>query len=252
MRAAKLATMMQAQIQPTPDGAIVFDPDAAAQAAFDPDWFEPEYWRARAAAQTATGGRGSALFVDAPFGNCALRHYRRGGMAAHVFGDRYLWAGPERTRSFAEFRLLQSLRAKDLPVPQPIAARFRRTGPQYRADILTRRVERAATLAELIGQGKFNATIASRVGAEIARFHAQGVYHADLNAHNILLTNDAVWLIDFDRGVLRRPARAWQQANLARLRRSLLKIGAASNGESEFESDLWKPLMAAWEKGAAS
>src|SRR5690348_7496093 len=40
MRAAKLAMMMQAQVQPTPDGLIVFDPDAAAQAAFDPDWFE--------------------------------------------------------------------------------------------------------------------------------------------------------------------------------------------------------------------
>ncbi|HTI96048.1 MAG TPA: 3-deoxy-D-manno-octulosonic acid kinase [Rudaea sp.] len=252
MRAAKLAMMMQAQVQPTPDGAIVFDPDAVAQAAFDPDWFEPEHWHARAAAQATTGGRGSAMFVDAPFGNCALRHYRRGGMAAHVFGDRYLWTGPERTRSFAEFRLLQSLRAKDLPVPQPIAARFRRAGPRYRADILTRRVEQAATLAELIGQGKFDAAIASRVGAEIARFHAQGVYHADLNAHNILLTNATVWLIDFDRGELRHPARTWQQANLARLRRSLLKIGAARNGASEFERDLWQPLMAAWEKEGAS
>lgn len=243
--------MMQAQVQPTPDGAIVFDPDAVAQAAFDPDWFEPEHWRARAATQTTTGGRGSAMFVDTPFGSCALRHYRRGGMAARVFGDRYLWTGPERTRSFAEFRLLQSLRGKKLPVPQPIAARFRRAGPQYRADILTRRVDLAATLAELIGRGKFDAAIASRVGAEIARFHAQGVYHADLNAHNILLTDASVWLIDFDRGELRHPARAWQLANLARLRRSLLKIGAARNGEPAFESDVWQPLVAAWEKGAA-
>jgi 3-deoxy-D-manno-octulosonic acid kinase len=90
------------------------------------------------------------------------------------------------------------------------------------------------------------------VGAEIARFHAHGVYHADLNAHNILLTDASVWLIDFDRGELRHPARAWQQANLARLKRSLLKIGAARNGEAEFERDLWLPLVAAWEKGAAS
>lgn len=247
---------MQAQVQPTPDGAIVFDAEAIAQArlnpaCFDPDWFEPEHWRARAAAQPTTGGRGSAMFVDAPFGSCALRHYRRGGMAARVLSDRYLWAGPERTRSFAEFRLLQSLREKNLPVPQPIAARFRRSGVQYRADILTRRVERAATLAELLAQDKFDAAIAARVGAEIARFHAQGVYHADLNAHNVLLADAAVWLIDFDRGELRRPARVWQQANLARLKRSLLKLGAARNGEAEFERGLWQPLIAAWEQGVA-
>lgn len=249
--------MTQAQVQPTPDGAIVFDAEAIAQARlnparFDPDWFEPEYWRARAAAQPTTGGRGSAMFVDAPFGSCALRHYRRGGMAARVLSDRYLWTGPERTRSIKEFRLLQSLRGKGLHVPQPVAARYRRRGTYYRADILTRRVERAATLAELLGEGRFDAAIAARVGAEIARFHAQGAYHADLNAHNVLLTDVAVWLIDFDRGELRVPARAWQQANLARLRRSLLKLGAARNGKSEFERDLWQPLTTAWEKEMAS
>lgn len=247
-----MALMTQAQFQPTPDGAIVFDPEAIAQARFDQDWFEPDYWRARAAAQATTGGRGSAMFIATPIGGCVLRHYRRGGMAARVFGDRYFWTGVEHTRSFAEFRLLQALRGKGLRVPQPLAARCRRSGVQYRADILTRRVEQAATLAELLAQGRLDAAVASRVGAEIARFHAQGAYHADLNAHNILLADAAVWLIDFDRGELRAPARTWQLANLARLKRSLRKIGAARNGESEFERDLWQPLLAAWEKGMAA
>jgi 3-deoxy-D-manno-octulosonic acid kinase len=244
--------MMQAQVQPTPDGAIVFDAEAISQAAFDPHWFEPEHWRARSAAQATTGGRGGALFISTPIGDCALRHYRRGGMAARVLGDRYLWTGPEHTRSFSEFRLLQSLREMNLPVPQPIAARYRRRGAQYRADILTRRVERASTLAELVAQGKLDGAVAAQVGAEIARFHAQGVYHADLNAHNILLADAAVWLIDFDRGVLRPRARVWQLANLARLKRSLLKIGAARNGEAEFERCLWQPLLLEWEKGIVS
>ena len=244
--------MMQAQVQPTPDGAIVFDADAIAQARFDPDWFEPEHWRARAAAQATTGGRGSAMFVATPIGNCVLRHYRRGGMAARILGDRYFWTGAERTRSFAEFRLLAALRDKGLPVPQPIAARHRRLGAQYRADILTRRIDGAATLGELFMQNQLDAVVTSRVGAEIARFQAHGAYHADLNAHNILLTDAAVWLIDFDRGELRNPARTWQQANRARLKRSLLKLGAARNGEDEFERGLWRPLLAAWEKEMAS
>jgi 3-deoxy-D-manno-octulosonic acid kinase len=251
MCAAKLKAMEQAQIQPTPDGAIVFDPDAVAQASFDPAWFEPEYWRARAVARATPGGRGTALFVEAPFGSCALRHYRRGGMAARLLGDRYLWAGAEGTRSFAEFRLLQALREKGLRAPQPLAARYRRHGAYYRADILTRRVDNAATLAEWLARQEPDAGVASRVGAAVAKFHAQGAYHADLNAHNVLLTPSDVWLIDFDRGELRAPARAWQQANLARLKRSLRKIGAARNGETAFERDLWRPLTAAWETGMA-
>jgi len=64
-----------------------------------------------------------------------------------------------------------------------------------------------------------------------------------------LLDADTVWLIDFDRGELRTPARDWQQANLARLQRSLRKLGAARDGEAAFEHALWNPLMAAYERG---
>ncbi len=243
---------MQAQIQSTPDGAIVFDPDAIAQAHFDPDWFEPEHWRARAPVHATAGGRGGTMFIDAPFGQCALRHYRRGGMAARVLADRYLWAGPERTRSFAEFRLLQSLRGKGLHVPLPVAARYRRGGAYYRADIITRRIERAVTLAELLAQGGIDSAVAARVGAEIARFHEAGAYHVDLNAHNVLLTDAAVWLIDFDRGDLRAPGCGWQRANLARLQRSLRKLGAVRGGEDVFERGLWQTLLAAYEKALAA
>ena len=243
---------MQAQIQPTPDGAIVFDPDAIAQAHCDPDWFEPEHWRARVPVQATAGGRGGTMFIDAPFGKCALRHYRRGGLAARLLADRYLWTGSERTRSFAEFRLLQSLCEKGLRVPLPVAARYRRRGAHYRADIITRRIERAATLAQLLAQGGIDSALAARVGAEIARFHAQGAYHADLNAHNVLLTDAAIWLIDFDRGELRNPVSAWQRANLLRLKRSLLKLGAARHGEDAFARGLWQPLLAAYETALAS
>jgi 3-deoxy-D-manno-octulosonic acid kinase len=243
--------MIQAQIQPTPDGAIVFDAAAIAQERFDPDWFEPEHWRAQDKVAGTRGGRGTALLVAAPFGESVLRHYRRGGMVARLLGDRYLWKSAEGTRSFAEFRLLATLREKGLNVPSPVAARYRRRGAWYRADILTRRIDKATTLAERIAVGDVDANVAAAVGAQIARFHAQGVFHADLNAHNVLLNDAGVWLIDFDRGALRAPARAWQQANMARLRRSLLKIGAAANGEDEFERGLWQPLVQAWEKGLA-
>ncbi|MDR3387724.1 MAG: 3-deoxy-D-manno-octulosonic acid kinase [Rudaea sp.] len=246
--------MIQAQLQTTADGAIVFDPVAAAQAGgaipggFDPDWFEAGHWRALGAAESARGGRGGAIYLDAPFGRSVLRHYRRGGMVAGLLGDRYLWTRAERTRGFAEFRLLAELHGRGLPVPAPVAARYRRDGVHYRADLITRRIEGAVTLAELVADGRCDAQIAAGVGATVAEFHAGGACHADLNAHNVLLVGEKVWLVDFDRGQLRTPVQAWQLANLWRLRRSLLKLGAARDGEPAFDRALWKPLMAAYER----
>ena len=256
--------MIQAQLQTTADGAIVFDPVAAAQAdgsdsmrsgpvrsnpaRFDPDWFEAGHWRALGRAENARGGRGGAIYLDAPFGRCVLRHYRRGGMVARLLGDRYLWTGAERTRGFAEFRLLAELHGRDLRVPTPVAARYRREGVHYRADLITRRIEGAVTLAELVVEDRCDAQVAVNVGATVAEFHAGGVCHADLNAHNVLLVGDQTWLVDFDRGQLRTPARAWQLANLMRLRRSLLKLGAARDGEAAFDRMIWNPLMAVYER----
>ena len=246
--------MIQAQIQSTADGAIVFDPTVVAQAdgsnpvRFDPNWSDAAHWLAQGRGVKAGGGRGGAMYVDAPFGRCVLRHYQRGGMVARVLGDRYLWTGAERTRGFAEFRLLVELYGRGLRVPAPVAAQYRRHGAHYRADLITRRIEDAITLAERVALDRCDADVAARVGAMIAEFHAAGVYHADLNAHNVLLGGEAVWLVDFDRGELRTPARAWQLANLARLKRSLLKLGAARDGEAAFDRALWNPLMAAYEK----
>src|SRR6185312_24099 len=64
----------------------------------------------------------------------------------------------------------------------------------------------------------------------VGRFHRAGIWHADLNAHNVLVSPAGLHLIDFDRGRQRAPAAGWRLANLRRLRRSLLKLGAAAAG----------------------
>src|SRR3546814_1403765 len=79
----------------------------------------------------------------ATHGPCVLRNYLRGGMAEKVSRDRYVWRGADRTRSFAEFRLLRDLLKQDLPVPRPIAASYLREGPFYRASILMERLLRS-------------------------------------------------------------------------------------------------------------
>ena len=62
------------------------------------------------------------------------------------------------------------------------------------------------------------------IGSTIKRFHQQGIYHHDLNAHNILLDDQQkIWLIDFDQGEKREVKQQWQESNLARVQRSCRK-----------------------------
>lgn len=233
--------MMQERTHNDAAGAILFDAEASPQVGHD--WFAPDYWRERGALHTQAGGRGGVAIVATPVGECVLRHYRRGGLVAALMGDRYLWTGAGRTRPFAEFRLLAEIARLELPGPAVVAARYCRHGMFYSADLITRRIVDARTLAECLAAGRLDGELAEEVGALVARFHRAGVWHADLNAHNVLVAPDELYLIDFDRGRMRIPSVAWQQANLQRLRRSLLKLGAAADGEAAFEKRIWQPLL---------
>ena len=238
---------MREQIDNDAAGAIVFDADACGQ--IRADWFDPQAWRRRNALRTMGGGRGGVAVIDTPAGECVLRHYRRGGMIAGVLGDRYLWTGAQRSRGFREFRLLARLAALGLPVSAPVAARFVRHGLFYTAGLITRRVPDAQTLAQRIAAGTPDSALLHAVGVTIARFHRAGAWHADLNAHNILLNAEGVHLIDFDRGRIRALASGWRDANLRRLRRSLLKVGAGAHGEAAFAATIWRPLLDGYAEG---
>lgn len=202
-------------------GAIVFDPARLSQA--EPGLFDPANPALGAEAVHARGGRGAAWFVSAHGIPAVLRHYRRGGWVARISEAAYLWQGEERVRSLAEFVLMRGLHAQGLPVPSPLAAWYRRSGPVYRAAIL---VERIA------GSGSFAAAVAANpdaapwkeVGTSIGRCHARGARHADLNANNILIDRQVrAWLIDWDKGQLQSGPGTWCVGVLARLRRSLRK-----------------------------
>jgi 3-deoxy-D-manno-octulosonic acid kinase len=233
--------MMQEQTSKNATGAILFDAAVAAQV--EASWFAPDFWRDNGALRTQAGGRGGVSIIQTPAGECVLRHYRRGGLVAPLMGDRYLWTGADRSRPFTEFRLLAEIVRLGLPGPVPVASRYCCHGFFYSADLITRRIVDAQTLAEFLAAGRLDGELAGNVGAVIARFHRVGIWHADLNAHNVLVTADRIYLIDFDRGQLRQPARDWQQANLRRLKRSLIKLGAAKNGDDAFDGDIWQPLL---------
>jgi 3-deoxy-D-manno-octulosonic acid kinase len=237
---------MHEQLRQDAEGAILFDASTSPQV--DVHWFDPGHWQARAALSTQAGGRGGVAVIATPAGECVLRHYRRGGMVAALMGDRYLWTGADRTRSFAEFRLLLAMERLALPVPKAVAARYERTGLYYRADLITQRILHADTLAECLARGRLDEELAQEAGALVARFHRAGVWHADLNAHNVLVAPGGLYLIDFDRGRMRLPAGGWRVANLQRLRRSLLKLGAAAEGEAVFGEKVWTPLIYGYER----
>src|SRR5690606_14752688 len=164
-------------------GSILFDQTQLRQA--DPRWFDPEAWGTRAVPVSGSG-RGGAWFIDdTSNGPCVLRHYLRGGMAAALSRDRHLWRGVDRVRSFAEFRLMRELRKRRLPVPEPIAASYVREGATYRAAILMERLVDVRSLADMAAADPGTVPWED-VGRLVARFHREGLDHADLNAHNVL------------------------------------------------------------------
>jgi 3-deoxy-D-manno-octulosonic acid kinase len=166
--------------------------------------------------------------------------------------DGYVWTGEEGVRAFAEWRLLELLARRGLPVPRPVAARYQRTGLRYRCDLITQRIVDAEPLSAALARDALPQPLWRAVGATVARLHGAGVDHADLNAHNILLgvkdaavgVKDAVSVIDFDRGRLRAPG-AWRARNLRRLRRSLAKI-SRDLPSGRYSDETWDWLMAGY------
>jgi 3-deoxy-D-manno-octulosonic acid kinase len=159
------------------------------------------------------------------------------------------------SRAWCEWQLLSRLHTQGLPVPRPVAALvhwpFGRVAGLYEAALLVERIAGARTFAQLLQQQPAGEDLWRRVGACLAGFHRHGVYHADLNANNIMLDeNDRLYLIDFDRGAIRAPG-DWQQANLQRLLRSLVKLRGL-HSVFYFEDADWKLLLAAYEEASTS
>jgi len=231
----------------TPRGAMLADPDCLGNLlnTAGEALFEPQFWAARAELAAVSAGRGAAWFVESGPHRWVLRHYRRGGFVARIAQDRYLWAGEARVRAFAEYRVLARLAASGLPVPKPVAARYRRSGMAYRCDLIVQRIADARPLSSMLAIAAVSDASWRSIGATIARLHRACVDHADLNAHNILLDNrGAVSVIDFDRCRLRDPG-TWTLRNLRRLHRSLAKISRELPAD-RFSAAAWGCLLAGY------
>jgi len=244
-----------------PDGQGAYFVNAATAAPVTLDWFRPHYWIARDAVIARHTGRGAAIGFENDGRRYLLRHYLRGGLAAAFSTERFLWLGESRTRPLAELKLNLRLHADGMPVPRPVAVRYQQSGPGYTADIITDYLPETRTLAAVLDEAEIGLPTWAAIGRTLRRFHDWGLDHGDLNAHNILLRGDEVFLIDFDKARLRRGGGhadagvlgerlqrspgMWADANLTRLRRSL---DALEDGRRErrFDDTQWQCLLAAW------
>jgi len=217
---------------------------------FKAEMLNPSYWQQKNAITGSAQGRGTTWFIAyTDYNNIkhdwVLRHYYRGGLIGKLIKDSYWFSGLENTRAAAEFSLLRHMQTLKLPAPAPIAYRVIQQGLYYKADLLSSRIQHAQDLVAVLSENALTNDVWRRIGATIKRFHHHGIYHHDLNSHNILLDDkEQVFLIDFDRGELRtNPVNTqWKQENMARLQRSFLKE-LSKLAQFYFTDDNWQALM---------
>jgi 3-deoxy-D-manno-octulosonic acid kinase len=213
---------------------------------FEPRWLDPGWWRDEGARTHDITGRGGVLMLDRPGETWVYRHYHRGGLVSRLIYDQYCWTGVERSRPVREWRLLEALSARSLPAPKPVAARAVRSGPFYRADLLTVLLPGTRPLSSLLAEAWADAALWPRIGAMLAGFHSAGCDHPDLTAHNILIdAGGTPYLVDFDNARLKPPG-LWRRAGIDRLKRSLNKVAVETG--TQFSESAWRRLVLAYEE----
>lgn len=209
-------------------------------------------WAAARAGGSTFAGRGTVHSVPAPVpgpdgrDRWAVRHYRRGGAMASLLDDRYLHIG--RPRPFRELAASDTARSRGLPIPAVVAGAVYPAGIHYRCDLITEVVPDARTLARVLhetdGTRAWLDALAS-AGHLIDELGEAGVFHVDLNAHNVVLRDgdpEDAWVLDLDRARIR--SHPWESAKermRARLTRSVVKVGTPT-GEPLSEREVLEAL----------
>jgi 3-deoxy-D-manno-octulosonic acid kinase len=185
------------------------------------------------AAGTVGGGRERHPVVVLPTGETAVvRGYRRGGVLRYL-NRRVYFAG---NRAFDELRATEHAREGGVHVPRVVAAIESPAVIGYRALLVTLLIPGARDAADWLGvaEGEARRAMLHETGDQLARMHAAGVSHPDVNLRNLLVTDGAggapvVHVLDFDRSrVVDGPLPAADRAAaIRRLRRSARKLRAA-------------------------
>ena len=183
------------------------------------------------AMEAGAGNRQSAYRLDLEEGvELFARRGRRGGLMASMLSDVYLGITP---RPLNELAVTIEAMRRGIPVAQPMGAMVEWIAPVlYRGFFLTRAV-RGMTLWEFVktdDDPMVRSHVLEQARAAIDTMHEKGLFHADLNLHNLLVTRArdsfTVIIIDLDKSRLFDAplSSAMRHSNLARLMRSARKL----------------------------
>ncbi|HWJ40772.1 MAG TPA: lipopolysaccharide kinase InaA family protein [Candidatus Limnocylindrales bacterium] len=183
------------------------------------------------AVEAGAGNRQSAYRLDLADGSeLFARRGRRGGMIASILSDVYVGMTP---RPLIELGVTIEAMRRGIPVAEPMGAMVEWIGPAfYRGFFLTRAV-RGMTLWEFVktdDDPTVRTHVLGQARAAIDTMHNKGLFHADLNLHNLLVTqvqeSFTVIIIDLDKSRLfdSPVSSAMRRVNAARLIRSARKL----------------------------
>lgn len=144
--------------------------------------------------------------------------------------DRYVRGGTP--RPFREIAALDASRRRGVRTPAPVAGATYVSGLYYRCDLVTEVIPDVRTLAALLqehdGTREWLRCMA-RAGDLIRSLASAGVYHVDLNARNVLMSDDSrepAWVVDLDRArLLNGSSERIRERMELRLVRSITKAG---------------------------
>jgi hypothetical protein len=182
------------------------------------------------ASEAGAGNRKSAFRMQLDGLELYARRGRRGGLIASILSDVYVGIAP---RPLNELAVNVEAMKRGIPVAEPMGAMIEWIGPAlYRGFFLTRAM-RGMTLWQFVKTDD-DPTVRNHVLAQaraaIDAMQAKGVFHADLNLHNLLVTQSrdsfTVIIIDLDKARLFDTplSAAMRRTNAARLLRSARKL----------------------------
>jgi 3-deoxy-D-manno-octulosonic acid kinase len=183
------------------------------------------------AVEAGAGNRQSAYRINLGDGvELFARRGRRGGLIASILSDVYVGIAP---RPLTELAVTVEAVRRGIPVAEPMGAMIEWLSPVlYRGFFLTRAV-RGMTLWEFLktdDDPTVRTHVLGQARAAIDTMHDKGLFHADLNLHNLLVTQArdsfSVVIIDLDKSRLFDAplSAAMRRANAARLMRSARKL----------------------------
>ena len=168
-------------------------------------------------------GRATVYALELPdnCGSAVVRRSMRGGWLAGLNTDLFL----PPTRGLRELIASLRLRSAGVSTPEVVAFLVYPAGSVLRrGDVITREIVGEDLGAVLSASSEKRSIALESAAALVASLSRAGAHHADLNLRNILISNDAAYILDIDRVRFHSPGDPIVlRANIERLQRSLRK-----------------------------